>query len=148
VNKAFSTPIHFLTVNGARHIANMRDPQFLPRCRRSWRESWRSNDFRPHRMSRLRPKYTFKVGGNTYEAVVPADLAKIYNFNPLFAAGISGKGQTIAVIEDSNLYRSADWTTFRSVFGLSSYTAGTLDDGPPEHADESWRLHKPRHQCR
>jgi subtilase family serine protease len=131
VNKAFSTPIHYLNVNGARHIANMRDPQIPAALAPVVAGIVALHDFRPHRMSRLRPKYTFKVAGNTYEAVAPADLAKIYNFNPLFSAGISGKGQTIAVIEDSNLYSAADWTRFRSVFGLSSYTSGTLTTTHP-----------------
>ena len=36
--------------------------------------------------------------------MVPADLATIYDFNPLFAKGITGTGQTIAVIEDTDLY--------------------------------------------
>ena len=50
--------------------------------------------------------------------LVPADLATIYNFNPLFSVGISGQGQKIVVIEDTNLFASSDWTTFRSTFGL------------------------------
>ena len=62
---------------------------------------------------------------------MPADLAKIYNFNPLFTAGISGQGQTIVVIEDTNVYSTADWTKFRSVLGLSSYTAGSFTQVHP-----------------
>ena len=34
-------------------------------------------------------------------------LATIYNFNPAFAAGISGQGQTIVLIEDTDLYSAA-----------------------------------------
>jgi subtilase family serine protease len=77
-------------------------------------------------MKRARPQYTFASRGHTYEAVTPGDLATIYNLNPLFAAGTTGVGQTIAVIEDTDLYSSSDWHTFRSTFGLSKYTAGTL----------------------
>jgi len=36
-------------------------------------------------------------------AVVPGDLATIYNLNPLFTANISGQGQTIVVIEDTDV---------------------------------------------
>src|SRR5262249_2174770 len=68
----------------------------------------------------------FSSGGSTYQAVVPADLGVIYNLNPLFAAGHSGQGQTIVAIENTNLFSSTDWTTFRSTFGLSSYTSGSL----------------------
>jgi subtilase family serine protease len=58
--------------------------------------------------------------------VTPGDLATIYNLNPLFAGGTTGAGQTIAVIEDTDLYTSADWYTFRSTFGLTKYSSGTL----------------------
>jgi subtilase family serine protease len=41
--------------------------------------------------------------------VAPGDLATIYNLNPLFSAGISGQGQTIVVIEDTDVYTTDDW---------------------------------------
>src|SRR5208337_2575575 len=67
---------------------------------------------------------------------VPADLATIYDFNPLFAAGYSGQGQTIVVIEDSDVYSTADWTTFRTTFGLASaYPEGTLTQVHPPSSD-------------
>ena len=47
------------------------------------------NDFRPHPMYRRRTDFTTSSG---YQLMVPADLATIYNFNPLFAAGYSGTG--------------------------------------------------------
>src|SRR5207249_7249568 len=86
------------------------------------------HDFRPHPMHKMRapPNYTFgSLFGNNY-AIVPADLATIYNLNPLFSSGTSGQGQTIVVIEDTNVYSTADWTTFRSTFGLTSYSSGSL----------------------
>ena len=53
--------------------------------------------------------------------MVPADLATIYNFKPLYAAGISGQGQTIVVIEESDVFNfPGDWNTFRSTFGLTT----------------------------
>ena len=60
--------------------------------------------------------------------MTPADLATIYNFNQLFAAGTTGQGQTIYLIEDADLYTAADWTTFRSTFGIpvSSYPGASL----------------------
>ena len=56
--------------------------------------------------------------------MTPGDLATIYNFKPLFADGITGSGQTIAVIEDTDLYTARDWTTFRSTFGLVNTLPG------------------------
>src|SRR5208337_3480475 len=67
------------------------------------------------------------VGGGYY-LVVPADLATIYNLNPLFTAGYSGQGQTIVVVEDSDVYNyPGDWNKFRSTFGLASaYPSGSF----------------------
>ncbi|MGP0082284.1 MAG: peptidase S53 propeptide, partial [Steroidobacteraceae bacterium] len=66
--------------------------------------------------------------------MVPADLATIYNLNPLFTDLDSGQGQTIVVAEDTDVYSTADWTAFRSTFGLSSYTAGSLTQVHPSGA--------------
>jgi subtilase family serine protease len=88
------------------------------------------HDFRPHKMSR--PKYTFIYQGQTVQAMVPADLATIYDFNPLFAKGITGTGQKIYVMEDTELYTSQDWTTFRNVLGLSQYSSGSLTTEFPQ----------------
>jgi subtilase family serine protease len=126
VKTAFATSIHYLNVKGVRHIANVSDPKIPSALAPAVAGIVSLHDFKPKTMLRARPKYTFTYGGFQYQAVVPADLATIYNFNPLFKASITGKGQTIVVIEDTNLYSTSDWTQFRSAFGLSSYTSGAL----------------------
>jgi subtilase family serine protease len=126
VHGAFRTSIHNLDVNGVQHIANMSDPQIPAALAPAVVGVVSLNDFRPHPMHRMHQNYTFTSGGNTFQAVVPGDLATIYNLNPLFSAGTSGQGQTIVVIEDTNLFSTADWTTFRSTFGLSTFTSGSL----------------------
>src|SRR5258707_12684304 len=129
VSRAFSTEIHNLEVRGRKHIGNINNPQ-IPAALASVVVGVVSmHDFRPHTMHVMRsvpPKFTFSgLYGNTY-AVVPADLATIYNFNPLFSAGYSGQGQTIALIEDTDVFTAADWRAFRAKFGLSSYTSGSF----------------------
>jgi subtilase family serine protease len=126
VHGAFRTSIHNLDVNGVQHIANMSDPQIPAALAPAVVGIVSLNDFRPHPMHRMHKDYTFTSGGNTFQAVVPGDLATIYNLNPLFSAGTSGQGQTVVVIEDTNLFSTADWTTFRSTFGLSTFTSGSL----------------------
>jgi subtilase family serine protease len=126
VGAAFHTEIHYLEVNGQRHIANMSDPRIPEGLAPVVAGVVSMHDFRPHTMSRRRAEYTFASGGTTYRTVVPADLATIYNLNPLFSAGIAGQGQTIVVVEDTDLYSASDWTTFRSTFGLATYTTGSL----------------------
>jgi subtilase family serine protease len=130
VRRAFHTSIHNLDVGGVHHYANFGDPQ-IPEALASVVAGVVSmHDFRPHKMSR--PKYSV---GQNQQAVVPADLATIYNMNPLFASGITGTGQTIVVVEDTNLYRAAaDWNSFRNAFGLSQYTSGSLTTVHPAPA--------------
>jgi subtilase family serine protease len=129
VEAAFGTEIHHYNVNGEQHIANSSDPSIPAAIAPFVAGIVSLHDFRPRKMHKLHDahaNYTFTSSGSTYQAVVPSDLATIYNLNPLFKAGISGQGQTIVVIEDTNLYSNADWTTFRSTFGLSTYTGGSL----------------------
>ena len=142
VRAAFQTEIHHLEVKGEKHIANISDPRIPAALAPAVSGVVSLHDFRPHAMFKMRqPKaqYTFtdSFGGNNY-ALVPADLATIYNLNPLFNAGYSGQGQTIVVIEDTNVFSASDWNTFRSTLGLSSYTSGsftTVHPGPPSGAN-------------
>ena len=157
VGQAFHTAIHRLSVAGETHIANTEDPAIPTALAGVVAGVVSLNDFRPHQLHRnispthfdtrtgsqttegtttaakgtVRPDYTYTSGSSTYQAVVPGDLATIYNLKPLFAAGYSGQGQTIAVIEDTDVYTTADWTKFRSTFGLSSYTSGTFTQEHP-----------------
>ncbi len=133
VRDSFRTEIHNLNVAGVKHIANMSDPQIPAALVPAVAGVVSLHDFKPHTQYKPRADFTFGSGGGTYYAVVPSDLATIYNINPLFSAGISGQGQTIVLIEDTDLYSNSDWNTFRSVLGLSSYngTLTTIHPTPP-----------------
>lgn len=126
VKEAFGTEIHYLNVRGVRHIANMSDPSIPAALAPVVAGVVSLHDFTPRPMRKPHADYTFSSGGTTWQALTPGDLATIYNLNPLFQAGVTGKGQTIVLIEDTDLYTAADWTAFRSKFGLSQYTSGTL----------------------
>ena len=130
VRQAFQTEIHHLVVNGEKHVANVSDPQIPAALAPVMAGIVSLHDFRPnamHKMHQPRSQFTFPDQfGDTNYAVVPADLATIYNLNPLFSAGISGQGQTIVLIEDTDVFTAADWGTFRSTFGLSSYTSASF----------------------
>jgi subtilase family serine protease len=137
VRQAFHTSIHHYVVNGKQHIANASDPQ-IPQALASVVAGVASmHNFEPHSMRKARTGYTFTSGNNPFQALVPADLATIYDLNPLFNKGYTGQGQTIAVIEDTNLFSSADWYTFRSAFGLSVYSSGSLSTLYPAPASGS-----------
>ena len=141
---AFHPNLHNLSVNGDAHIANTQDPQIPAALAGAVAGVTSFNDFRPRalhhdltpahidaRGAHVSSDYTFSSGSSTYQAVVPGDLATIYNLNKLFSAGVSGQGQTIVVIEDTNVYSTADWTTFRNTFGLSGYTSGSFTQVHP-----------------
>lgn len=131
VLEAFHTEVHNLLVDGEHHIANMSEPQIPAAVAQAVVGVVSLHDFRPRPMRTARTQYTFTSGGQTFQALVPADLATIYNLNPLFSAGLSGQGQTVVVIEDTNVFTTADWSTFRSRLGLSGFTAGTFTQVHP-----------------
>ena len=59
----------------------------------------------------------------------PADLSTIYNATPLQATGIKGQGQSIALIEESNI-NLQDLTDFRTVTGLPAANVNVIVNGP------------------
>ena len=51
-----------------------------------------------------------------------------------FDAGVTGQGQTIVVVEDTNVYKMAAWNTFRAVMGLNKCTHATFTTVHPTGA--------------
>jgi subtilase family serine protease len=130
IREAFHTEIHNLSVNGEPHIANASDPSIPAALAPAIHGVVSMNDFRPHPAMKPRSAYTVNA---TYQLLVPGDLATIYNMNPLYARGVSGQGQTIVVVEDTDLYTTADWYTFRQTFGLAEkFPQGTLRQIHPQ----------------
>ncbi|HEX7325677.1 MAG TPA: S53 family peptidase [Rhodanobacteraceae bacterium] len=68
------------------------------------------------------------VGG--VRGLVPYDMQTIYNTMPLYQRGITGKGITIAVVEDQDMDVS-DWGNFVQQFGLGKY-GGTFRQFQPQ----------------
>jgi len=132
VREAFHTEIHDLEVNGAKHIANMSDPRIPAALAPAIVGIVSLNNFMPRPMYQPRAAYTFSGCGSDCYGVVPADLATIYNLNPLFAEGYSGRGQKFVVVEDTDVYSTSDWSTFRTKFGLASaYPKGSFTQVHP-----------------
>jgi subtilase family serine protease len=150
VNAAFKAEVHYVQSNGKVHIANMRDPQIPAALARVIAGVVSLNDFRPHPantgistavidpVSRTTVRRNTSDGVNpeltanaSYQLVVPDDLHTIYNFAPVYKKGITGKHQTVVVIEDTNVYSTNDWNVFRRTFGLSTYTTGSFTQVHP-----------------
>ncbi len=141
IGAAFHTSLHNVTLkSGETHIANVTDLAIPAALAPVVRGATLSNFFpkpnmvkRVQTLSRLAPRADSirpedDVDG--YELVSPADLATIYNLNPLFQGNssigtrIAGAGVTIAVVEQTQILRS-DWKTFRKLAGLNT-AAGKL----------------------
>jgi subtilase family serine protease len=67
--------------------------------------------------SSLHPQFGINSSSSLEEDVVPYDFATIYNVLPLWNAGITGTGQSIAIAGTSEINLS-DVATFRNAFGL------------------------------
>src|SRR6202046_2036068 len=141
VQSAFHTAIHKYTINAQEHWANASDPSipaaltpavagvaslnnFPKRAAHRFAGTF-ARDMASKKMKAVTPEFTFLggcAGANTEcYALAPYDFATIYNVLPLWNAGITGAGQTIAIVSDSDV-NPADLTNFRSLFGLPAAT--------------------------
>jgi subtilase family serine protease len=132
IREAFRTEVHHLSVNNQHHYGNMRDPRIPAALESAVAGIASLHDFMPQPLSHAIPNYTIS---STSQPLVPADLATIYNLNLAFAAGYSGQGQTILLLEHSNLYNTGDWLVFRKVLGLAKeFPQGNLVTMHPQAA--------------
>ncbi len=123
VRETFHTVIHNLTARGESHFANVSDPQIPAALAGVVMGPVALHDFKPKRLLQkgivppvLNPTLTVNAD---YQLVAPLDLQTIYNMNPLYAAGISGQGQTVVVLERTDLYSTGDFLSFRKNLGLT-----------------------------
>ena len=121
VETTFHTSMRTYLVDGEVHYANATDPE-IPRALAevvSGVVSLHDFPLRPAsvQINTSHSENTWYSNGIQQSALVPQDLAKIYNATPLYAAAIDGTGQSIAVIGRSNI-DLAEVRTFRKSFGL------------------------------
>ena len=115
VSKALRTSIHTYKVNGETHFANSTEPQ-VPEAIADLVAGFAGLDnFYPKSNARLGPPPDFNSGSSHY--LSPGDFSTIYDLAPLYAAGIDGTGQSIAIVGESDVLAS-DISGFRSYFGL------------------------------
>lgn len=141
VRDTFHTEIHKYAVNGGEYWANASDPQ-IPEALApvvagfaSLNNFPRKNfshvvgTFRRYSNGKIEPEYTISTSNGSYYALGPTDFDTIYNVLPLWKAGITGAGQTIAIVSDSNI-SVQDAGNFRSLFGLPANNPQVILDGP------------------
>ncbi len=146
VRQAFHTEIHNIVMPGGElHIANVSEPQIPAALAPAVAGVSSLHDFfpKPHSVQRglvsynratntWQPRFNITSQGTTYHTVGPYDFATIYDLLPLWQQGFTGKGVTIALVEDSNLKNPGDWNSFRQVFGLNQFTQGNFTQIYPD----------------
>lgn len=140
LRNAFHTQIHKYSINGETHFANANDPQ-IPAALAPAISGFASlNNFHPrsylqklgkasmspttHQLS----QWTWSSGSSNEYVLAPGDFAVQYDVQPLYTNNVNGSGQTIAIINDSNI--NIDLVNqFRSLFGLPANPPQVIIDG-------------------
>ncbi|HEV2448638.1 MAG TPA: protease pro-enzyme activation domain-containing protein, partial [Candidatus Sulfopaludibacter sp.] len=114
---AFGTEIRRYQVNGRMHFANATAPS-LPASLAAITAGFLGlHDFRLEPQFRSAPNPQMTFSGGVHE-MAPDDFATIYDVAPLYAAGVDGTGQSIAVAGQTDINLS-DIQAFRTKFNLS-----------------------------
>jgi subtilase family serine protease len=142
VRNAFATEIHKYNVKGEEHFANVSDPQLPAALAPVVRGLVALHNFRPKPMvhslgtiqrnsqtGEVRPAFTFTDVNGTFNAVGPADFAKIYNVPATVNGNLAGQGQSIAIAGQSNI-NLQDVADFRNIFGLPANVPQVILNGP------------------
>jgi hypothetical protein len=123
IEGAFRTEMHRYRIAGAMHFAMSRAPSVPADLADLVLGLHGMHDFRVRPASqRAQPQYNLPFtetdgGTGSFPVLAPADFAKVYDLDSLYAAGIKGAGQIIAVAEQSD-FNDADIAAFRTTFGL------------------------------
>ncbi len=132
VANALATSMHYYQVGGETRIANAGDPQIpaaLANIVQSVHGLYVSRQ-RPQNLMVPRPQSALKAsserpeetycpsGGTCQYTIFPADFAKIYGASSLTAQGITGSGQTIAIVGKARVYNT-DLTNFEQFAGVT-----------------------------
>jgi Pro-kumamolisin, activation domain/Bacterial Ig-like domain (group 3) len=143
VRAAFHTEIHRYEVQGETHYANASEVKIPAALAALVRGVSPMNDFRAKPQvqvngpalyspstKKTKPQWTMpnsNSSGNFY-AVAPADFATQYDLGPLYKAGINGAGQTIGIINESNIDLGLV-QAYQSLFGVAGTTPQVVIDG-------------------
>lgn len=127
VEQTFHTEIHYYEVDGETHYANA-TPISIPKALEGIVVGFRGlHDFKLKPMG-IRPLpawdrlfasivQPFYNAGGGVNLLAPGDIATIYDIQPLYNANISGSGQKLVIVGQSDI-KMTDIQDFRSNFGL------------------------------
>ena len=141
VTEAFHTRIHRYAVNGEPHLAAATVPSVPAALAPVIAGLAPLNDFHPRSQLRVlgvaafnpkthlvTPQWTYPAPGGVSYAVAPGDFATQYDIKPVYAAGITGAGQTIAIVSASNIDLSLV-QAYHALFSLGAALPVAVVDG-------------------
>jgi hypothetical protein len=145
LREAFHTEIHQYTVNGETHYANATEVKIPEALTALVGGVSQMNDFRAQPQVKVAGKALYSRGtkrttpqwtipnpygtANPYAyTVTPEDFATQYDLRPLYKAGVNGTGQTIGIINESNIDLSLV-QAYQSLFGIAGSTPQVVIDG-------------------
>jgi pseudomonalisin len=113
VERSFGVRMNYYSHRGAIHLANA-NPPLVPAQFAGSVRFMRLNTF-----PLARPVVHLVGSSGTFDTMAPADLVTAYNGWPVLDRGITGAGQTIAVVARSD-FNSSDITLFQQQFGITA----------------------------
>ncbi|HTX77405.1 MAG TPA: protease pro-enzyme activation domain-containing protein [Terracidiphilus sp.] len=117
VESAFATQMHYYQVNGEKHFAPSTALSVPAAIAPIVADIHNLDDFRPHPDHVIpRRNFTSAESGNVFFA--PGDIATTYDINPLYSAGVTGSGQTLAIMGQSAI-AVTDIENFQNAAGLT-----------------------------
>ena len=130
VATAFGTRLHHYRVDGELHFANATEPSLPASLEGVVKAIHGLHDFRMKPRLRAanlqsrsqRPAYT-TIAGSHY--VGANDVTAIYNIQPLYSSGITGSGQRLVVVGQTDLVLT-DIENYRSFFNLPANDPQTI----------------------
>ncbi|MGB7281064.1 MAG: protease pro-enzyme activation domain-containing protein [Candidatus Acidiferrum sp.] len=145
LRKAFRTEIHQYNVNGETHYANATEVSIPAALAQLVRGVSPLNDFRAKPYVRVRgtalyspargkatPEWTapndFGTSNPNIYLLAPEDFATQYDLGPLYQAGVKGAGETIGIINESNIDVS-QVNAYQQLFGLPNNPPQVVIDG-------------------
>ena len=141
VGEAFQTQIHRYYVNGQTHLANAIDPSVPAALAPVIAGLAPVSDFHPQplltvlgqatfnsKTHQATPQWSYPSGGGVFYVLAPGDFATQYDINSVYSSGITGKGQSIAILSESNVDLSLV-QAYQSLFNLTSSLPVVVVDG-------------------
>ena len=141
LREALHTPIHQYSVQNEIHFANANDIAIPEALGALVHGVSPLNNFRAKPYvraagtaayspltNRVTPQFTNPDGMTNFYALAPEDFATQYDLAPLYKAGTNGSGQTIGIINETNIDLTLP-NAYRTLFNLSNNPPQVVIDG-------------------